>query len=146
MKVMTIEMLTPERVTELWPVLEPHFDAACRGNEIAQGELDAKDMYILAVTEMVAVFVGFEDGEPACVLGIQFNTTNGKKGADVVALAGRRLMRFKSAYWRTILEWLRANGIQFLDAYVPAQRAKIYMNRFGFNKSCMYVRMTLQGD
>ena len=146
MKVMTIEMLTPERVTELWPVLEPHFDAACRGNEIAQGELDAKDMYILAVTEMVAVFVGFEDGEPACVLGIQFNTTNGKKGADVVALAGRGLIRFKSAYWRTILEWLRANGIQFLDAYVPAQRAKIYMNRFGFNKSCMYVRMTLQGD
>jgi len=146
MKVMTIEMLTPERVTELWPVLEPHFDAACRGNEIAQGELDAKDMYILAVTEMVAVFVGFEDGEPACVLGIQFNTTNGKRGADVVALAGRGLIRFKSAYWRTILEWLRANGIQFLDAYVPAQRAKIYMNRFGFNKSCMYVRMTLQGD
>ena len=146
MKVMTIEMLTPERVTELWPVLEPHFDAACRGNEIARDELDAKDMYILAVTEMVAVFVGFEDGEPACVLGIQFNTTNGKRGADVVALAGRGLIRFKSAYWRTILEWLRANGVQFLDAYVPEQRAKIYMNRFGFSKSCMYVRMTLQGD
>lgn len=143
MTTMTIEMLTPERVTEMWPVLEPHFDAACKGNEIAQGELDAKDMYILAVTEMLAVFVGFEDGEPACVLCIQFNTTNGRKGADVVALAGRGLLRFKAAYWRTILEWLRANEVQFLDAYAPERWAKIYMNRFGFNKSCVYVRMAL---
>jgi hypothetical protein len=52
-------------------------------------------------------------------------------------------MRFKAAYWRTILEWLRANGVQFLDAYAPERLAKIYMSRFGFNKSCSYVRMTL---
>lgn len=143
MPAMTIEMLTPERVTELWPVMEPYFDDACKGNEIAKDELDAKDIYVLAVTGLVAVFVGFDDGEPACVMGIQFNTTNGKRGADVMALAGRGLMRFKAAYWRTILEWLRANGVQFLDAYAPERLAKIYMNRFGFNKSCSYVRMTL---
>lgn len=143
MSQMTIEMLTPERVTELWPVLEPHFDAACQGNEIAKDELDAKDIYVLAITGMVAVFVGFEDGEPACVLGIQFNTTNGHKCADVMALAGRGLMRFKAAYWHIILEWLRANEVKFLDAYAPERLAKIYRNRFGFDKSCMYVRMAL---
>lgn len=143
MPTMSIEMLTPERVTELWPVLEPHFEAACNGNEIAKDEIDAKDIYVLAVTGLVAIFVGFEDGEPACVMGIQFNNTNGKKGADVMALAGRGLMRFKTAYWKIILEWLRANGVEFLDAYAPDRLAKIYMNRFGFNKSCAYVRMTL---
>ena len=140
---MSIEMLTPERVIDLWPVLEPHFAAACDGNEIAKDELDAKDIYVLAVAGVVAVFVGFEDGEPACVLGIQFNTTNGRKGADVMALAGRGLMRFKRAYWRIILDWLRANGVEFLDAYAPERLAKIYMNRFGFDKSCVYVRMAL---
>lgn len=140
---MSIEMLTPERVTELWPVLEPYFDAACKGNEIAKDELDAKDIYVLALTGLVAVFVGFEDGEPACVMGIQFNTANGHKGADVMALAGRGLMKFKAAYWHIILEWLKANGVEFLDAYAPERLAKIYMNRFGFNKSCMYVRMAL---
>ena len=140
---MTIEMLTPERVTELWPVLEPYFDAACKGNEIAKDELDAKDIYVLAITGLVAIFVGFEDGEPACVMGIQFNTTNGHKCADVMALAGRGLMRFKAAYWNIILEWLKANGVEFLDAYAPERLAKIYLNRFGFNKSCMYVRMAL---
>jgi hypothetical protein len=139
----SIEMLTPERVTELWPVLEPYFDAACKNNEIAKDELDAKDIYILAVTGLVAVFVWFEDGEPACVMGIQFNTTNGHKCADVMALAGRGLMKFKAAYWHTILEWLKANGVEFLDAYSPDRFTKIYMNRFGFNKSCTYVRMVL---
>jgi hypothetical protein len=143
MPAMTIEMLTPERVTELWPVLEPYFDDACKGNEIAKDELDAKDIYVLAVTGLVAVFVGFENDEPACVMGIQFNTTNGKKGADVMALAGRGLMRFKAAYWHIILEWLKANEVEFLDAYAPERLAKIYTSRFGFNKSCSYVRMTL---
>lgn len=140
---MTIEMLTPERVAELWPVLEPHFEAACQGNEIAKDEMDAKDIYVLAAVGMVAIFVGFEDGEPACVMGIQFNTTNGRKGADIMALAGRGLMRFKAAYWQSILDWLKANGVQFLDAYAPERLAKIYLNRFGFTKSCMYVRMAL---
>jgi hypothetical protein len=146
MPAMTIEMLSPERVTELWPVLEPYFDDACNGNEIAKDELDAKDIYVLAVTGLVAVFVGFEDGEPACVMGIQFNTTNGKRGADVMALAGRGLMRFKAAYWHIILEWLKANGVEFLDAYAPERLARIYLSRFGFHKSCMYVRMSLQGE
>ena len=140
---MSIEMLTPERVTELWPVLEPHFEAACQGNEIAKDELDAKDIYVLAMTGLVAIFVGFENDEPACVMGIQFTNTNGHKGADVMALAGRGLMRFKRAYWRSIIEWLKANGVEFLDAYAPERLAKIYMSKFGFNKSCMYVRMAL---
>ena len=143
MTTMSIEMLSPERVTELWPMLEPHFEAACNGNEIAKDDIDAKDIYVLAVTGLVAVFVGFENGEPACIMGIQFNTMNGRKGADVMALAGRGLMQFKAAYWDIILEWLRANKVEFLDAYAPERLAKIYMNRFGFNKSCSYVRMTL---
>jgi hypothetical protein len=143
MSTMTIEMLTPERVTELWPVLEPYFDAACKGNEVTKDELDAKDIYVLAVTGLVAIFVGFEDGEPACVMGIQFNTTNGHKCADVMALAGRGLIKFKAAYWHIILEWLKANEVEFLDAYAPERLAKIYLNRFGFNKSCTYVRMAL---
>jgi hypothetical protein len=143
MSVMSIEMLTPDRAIELWPVLEPYFEAACNGNEIAKDEINAKDIYILIVTGLVAVFVGFEDGEPACVMGIQFNNTNGKKGADVIALAGHGLIRFKAVYWEYILEWLRINDIKFLDAYVTERWAKIYTSRFGFNKSCAYVRMTL---
>jgi hypothetical protein len=52
-------------------------------------------------------------------------------------------MKFKAAYWDTILDWLRANGVQFLDAYAPDRLARIYRSKFGFNKSCSYVRMSL---
>lgn len=143
MSTLSIEMLSPERVTELWPEMESYFEASCKSNEIAKDELDAKDIYVLAVTGLVAIFVGLEDGKVACVLGIQFSTANGHKCADVMALAGRRLMKFKAAYWNIILEWLRANEVEFLDAYANERIAKIYKQRFGFNKSCMYVRMAL---
>lgn len=138
-----LEMLTKERVTELWPVLEPHFRAACEGNEIAKDEIEAGDIYVLTQTDMAVVFVGFEGADPACIMALQFNITNGRKGADVIALAGRDLMKFKAAYWEHILDWLRANGVQFVDAYAPDRLARIYRSRFGFNKSCSYVRMSL---
>lgn len=140
---MTIELLDAEKVQALWPKLEPMFEAACNAHEVAKDELQAKDIYVLAFTGLCAVFVGAVDGEPHCVLAIQFNQTNGRRGADILALAGKDLLRFKAAYWTLILDWLRANGVQFLDAYAPERLAKIYMNKFGFDKSCTYVRMTL---
>lgn len=140
---LSIETLSAERVTELWPQLEPLFDKAAKGNEIAKDELDATDIYILAQTGMCVVFVGFESGVPACVLAIQFYMVGNKKGADIIALAGKNLMQFKMAYWESIVEWLKTNQVQFLDAYVTDRWAKIYKSKFGFNKSCSYVRMTI---
>ena len=143
MSVMSIEMLSPERVNELWPELESYFDAACAGNEIAADEMDSSDIYILTQTDLAVVFAGYIDEKLACVMALQFNTTNGRKGADIIAMAGRELMKFKSLYWPSILEWLRANGVQFVDAYAPARLAKLYISKFGFTKSCSYVRMSL---
>jgi hypothetical protein len=90
-----------------------------------------------------AIFVGSEEREPKVVVAIQFNDSNGHKGADVIAMGGERLMKFKNAYWALILDWLKANGCEFLDAYANERLAKVYMSKFGFNKSCSYVRMTL---
>jgi len=143
MSEMAIEMLSPERVNDLWPELEPYFDAACKGNEIADDEMTASDIYVLTQTDLAVVFVGYMDTKPTCVMALQFNTTNGRKGADIIAMAGKNLMKFKSLYWESILQWLRANGVQFVDAYAPERLAKLYMSKFGFTKSCSYVRMSL---
>jgi hypothetical protein len=140
---LSIEMLSAERVTELWHELEPLFDRAVKGNEIAKEELEPNDIYILAQTGMCIIFVGFESGTPACVLAIQFYTVGAKKGADIIALAGRNLVQFKAAYWESIIQWLKTNQIKFLDAYVTDRWAKIYKSRFGFDKSCSYVRMNI---
>ena len=139
----SIEMLTPERVAELWPVLEPMYAEACQSHEIAKDELAPDDIRKLGETGMCAVFVGFVEAEPTCTIAIQFNMTNGRKGADLIAMAGKHLLKFKAAYWDIILDWLRANGVQFLDAYIPAERTAMYQKKFGFDKSCAYVRKTL---
>jgi len=139
-----IEMLTAERVVELWPQLEPMFAAACAGNPIAADEISAGDIFVLTQVDLVAVFVGFEDNQLSCMIAIQFNTANGHKGADVIAMAGRSLFKFKTAYWHVILDWLRANDVEFVDAYAPERLAKLYKQKFGFTKSCMYVRMNLK--
>ena len=140
---MTIEMLSPEQVENEWAALEPMLDASCKSNEIGVLDITPDNIYLLAVTGMCVLFVGREDGKPKVVVAIQFHDTNGHKGADIIAMGGERLMKFKAAYWNLILDWLKANGCKFLDAYANERLAKIYMSKFGFEKSCSLVRMVL---
>ena len=139
----SIEFLTPERIVELRDVLVPLFQQSCDGNEISKDNLTPDDILAFALVGDAAVFLGCEDGEPTCVLAIQFFVEGAKKGADVLALAGRGLTTFKKHYWQVILDWLRANEVRYLDAYVDESRAKVYQSRFGFGKSCALVRMDL---
>jgi len=145
MKTMSIEMLSTGRVDELWPQLEPMLAKACKGNTIASAEMTPDDIRVALTVDRAAAFVGFVEDVLTTVMVIQLFETGGHKGADVMALAGRNLMTFKAAYWKPILDWLRANNIEFLDAYVPTERATMYAKKFGFTESCAYVRMSLGG-
>jgi hypothetical protein len=136
-------MLTPLRVVALWPRIEPLFTEACAGNEVGVLDITPSDIFKLAQSDQAVIFVGFDKGRPTTVLAIQFNTTNGHKGADIIAMAGRNLLKFKALFWQPILDWLRANGVEFVDAYAPPALARVYMSRFGFTRSCVMVRMPL---
>lgn len=145
MRMLSIEMLTPPRVEQLAPYLEPLFQEACESHEVVRDEMQGKDVVDLGKNGMAAIFVCYYDGRPSCALAFQFYEVNGHKGADLIALAGKgkKLVQFKNAYWQSIVEWLKANDVEFLDAYTPQSRALIYQKKFGFDKSCAYVRMTL---
>jgi hypothetical protein len=143
MNAMSIELLTKERVVELWPELEPLVESACNGNVVAKGEMDAGHVLMCTQIDKAVMFAGFLDGKVACLLALQFFDVNGHKGADVVALAGQHLLKFKAAFWKPILAWLAANEVEFLDAYTPTNRANVYLKKFGFTESCAYVRMKL---
>ena len=140
---MRLEMLSSAQIEALRPKLTELFDDACHGNEIAQDEMTGDDVVQLGIDGIAAVFAGTMDGELACAFAVQFHMTNGRKGADMIALAGKHLLKFRAAYWHIFEEWLRANGVQFLDAYTPDKRAEVYMKKFGFNKSCAHLRMNL---
>lgn len=140
---LTIEMLSKERVVALWAELEPMVEDACEGNVIAQAEMDAGHVLMATQVDKAVMFAGFIEGKVACLLCLQFFEINGHKGADVMVMAGKHLLRFKAAFWQPIIEWLKANQFEFLDAYTPTNRAEVYMKKFGFTDVCAYVRMNL---
>lgn len=136
-----IELLTKERVLELWPVLKPLVEVACNGNVIARGEMTAEHVLLTLQIDKAVMFAGFIGNEVACILVLQFFDVNGHKGADVMALGGRELLRFKNKFWKPILEWLWLNNVEFVDAYVPNERVELYLKKFGFHESCAYIRV-----
>lgn len=138
-----LELLTPERVLQLWPELKPILDESCKSNAVGQTDITAEDIYMLALVGICAIFCSTKDGEIACVIGIQFTETNGHKGADIVALAGKDLMKTKALYWDHVLDWLRANKIKFVDVYASERLAPMYERFFGFDRSCIMLRKVL---
>lgn len=143
MSKLSIEMLSNEQVQTLWPDLLPLVEDACKGNEIAADEMDSHYVLKALMSNKAVMFAGYEDAKIACIIIFNFFRVNDHKGASVMALAGRRALAFKAAFFDRILDCLKANNIEFLDAHVPLHRVEMYMRKFGFNKSCAYIRMTL---
>ena len=135
MSELTIELLSQERAIELWPQIVPLVEASAMGNEISADTMDPQYVFNAVCTDEAVIFAGFERGKIATVLGIQFTDNNGTKCADIIVMAGRRMTAFKRLCWGPILDWLRANEVMFLDSYVPMDRAMVYINKFGFDKS-----------
>lgn len=143
MSELAIELLTRDRAIELWPEIAPLAEQSARGNVMSASDMDAQYIFNAVMADEAVIFAGFEGDKLSVILGVQFSDANGHKCADIIALAGRRLTMFKSRYWKPILDWLRANDVEFLDSYVPTERAMLYMNKFGFDKSCAHIRMSL---
>lgn len=138
-----IELLTRDRAIELWPGIAPLVEQSVRGNSMSSSDMDAQYVFNAVCAGEAVIFAGFMGSDLTTILGIQFSDANGHKCADIIALAGRHLTVFKRYYWEPILDWLRANDVEFLDSYVPTERAMLYMNKFGFDKSCAHIRMSL---
>lgn len=140
---MQIELLTPEQVGRLWPDVEPMMHAACMSNEIGATDLTPEGIRQSVESGMAVMFVGSDGGKPEIAMAVQFSDQGGHKSADIVAIGGSKLLRYKVAYWKAIAEWLKANGVEFVDAYASPRLAKIYAKRFGFGRSCVFLRKVL---
>lgn len=138
-----VELLSQERAIAMWPEIAPLVEQSITGNVVSMTDMDAQYVFNALCSDELVVFGGFEENKLICVLAIQFSEANGHKCADIVALGGRRLTSFKRLYWEPILKWLRANGVEFLDSFVPLDRAMVYTNKFGFDKACAHIRMSL---
>lgn len=138
-----LELLTPDRVLQLWPDLKPLLDKACASNRVGETDITAEDIYMLALVGVCAIFCSTIDGEIACVISVQFTETNGHKGASITALAGKHLMQTKQYYWDYVLDWLRANNVKFVDIAASERLAPVYEKKFGFDRSCVILRKVI---
>lgn len=139
----SVELLTTERALSLWPQMVPLIEESIEGNEVSADDLTAQDIFNAVCNDEVAIFACFLDGRLTTILAIQFHGDETTKCATIVAMAGKKLVFFKRHYWQAVLDWLRGNNIKFLDSHVPFDRAMMYTSKFGFDKSCAYIRMTL---
>lgn len=140
---MELHLLTADQVTNLWPQLEPIYEASCASNDITHDDITASDIYLLAQTDTCGIFAAMEAGTVVCTVAVRFCEVRGKTGADILGMGGRDLMKVKAYFWQPIIDWLRANGASFIDTYANPRLAAIYLEKFGFNRSCHYVRMVL---
>ena len=138
-----VEYLTVARVKELREQLLPLFSESCDGNEVTRDDLDPEYILQQAIDGLAVVFAGYEDGELTSVLVLQFCLEAGKKGATVLALAGRGLLTFKRFYWKAVLDWLKLNHVKVLEACVAQEHVPVYKRKYGFDRAAGLVRMRL---
>lgn len=138
-----LTLLTPDDVLRLWPQLKPLLDKACSSNRVGETDITAEDIYMLALIDVCAIFCATVDGEIACIIAVQFTETNGHKGASIIALAGKHLMQAKHYYWDYVLNWFKANGVEFVDIAASERLAPMYEKKFGFDRSCVLLRKVI---
>lgn len=123
-------LLQPGEVEELWPQLEPLYQAAFDSNEITKGVFSAGDILMLAQRQRCYVFGFFADGELRLTLAIQFADTASRRVATILGMGGRNFRLFMHHYWPNILDWLRDNDVVTLYTETTERNAKIYMKKF----------------
>lgn len=138
-----LELLTPDRVLELWDTLRPLLKKSCESNDVGATDITPEDIYMLALVGVCGIFNATKDGETVCVIAFQFTETNGHKGADIIALAGKNLMQVKALYWNYVLDWFKQNGVEFVDVYANERLARLYQEGFGFDRSCVMLRKVI---
>lgn len=138
-----IEYVEGNRIKELWPDIEPMVQRSCEGNAISRGNLSADEIRDAVLYGMCIFFVYYEDRVPTCILAIEISMQGKYKIASILALGGKNLTTFKRLYWKAILDWLRSNDVNYVDAVVDSKYASVYLNKFGFEQQASLVRMSL---
>jgi hypothetical protein len=137
-----IEYLEGERLMELWPQIEPLFQRCCE--EAAAGELDAKDILDLTIGKRCHVFAELDGAEVTVAIAVEMLSYPKFTSANIFALGGRGLVAAHTRWWAALSEWLKANNVTAIDAWVSDAMMRILQRKFGFRKVYNHVRMPLE--
>jgi len=137
------EYPTPERLTELWPQIEPLFERCCR--DAADGELDAEDIRRLHAQGHCFVFVDSLDGVVTLAAAVEFIPYPKFVAANVFALGGKGLLNGSAERsWKLMKAWMVANKAVACDAWVSDSMARVLKKKLGFSKTYNHMRLRLE--
>jgi hypothetical protein len=134
--IQSIEFLYPNRAISMWGQLEPLLGK--EGNDCA-----TEDILRELKSGLCGVFAYYEDKKLKLAFTLRFTEVGKEKHAEIFALGGEGLMRFRKAYWNYILMWLKANQVKRLEVYGNERMVRIYRAKFGFNQRHEYASMAL---
>ena len=139
----TVEYPTAERLTELWPHVEPMFTRCC--DEAARGEIDAEDIRKLHAEGRAFVFVELLDGVPTLAAAVEFIPYPKFTAANVFALGGRGWRSGGMARcWPILKHWMIINNAKVVDAWVSDSMARILERYLNFEKQYNHMRLKLE--
>ena len=136
------ELLTPARLQEMWPQINPLFEVCCK--EASKGEIMAIDIYTLALQDRAYVFVETLDGIVTVALALEIIPYSRMRIANIFALGGAKALGAKARYWKYIVEWLKANKIDAIDVSVDDRMLNLLTKRFGFELVYRQARLKLE--
>lgn len=137
-------MLHPSEVTTSWGVLKPLLDNLSDSNEMLSDPYFSEQILMDVHGGYTHILAGFEDEDIKLILVISFAVDRQKeKSVDIIGISGKDLTRYKRLFWDQILDWFRAEGVSYVDTLATPRMAEIYKRKFGFNKSCVAIRMDL---
>jgi hypothetical protein len=142
---LTAELLTPAQVVQHWPTLKPWYDASCASCEITRDLMVGDDVLRMAQRYECHVFGFFSDGVLQFTMAIQFADANGKKVAYIIGMGGQNMRAFLASYWPYIQDWMKNNGAAAVYTEAGDRNARIYMKKYGFDKSTVKLGKSL-GD
>ena len=104
----------------------------------------AIDIYTLALQDRAYVFVETLNGIVTVALALEIIPYPRMKLASIFALGGAKLISAKTRYWTYIIDWLKANKIDAIDAAVDERMLNMLTKRFGFELVYRQVRLKLE--
>lgn len=132
----SLELLYPQQAVAAWQTIKPLLDR--EGNDCP-----ADEVFDLLQAGLCGVFVYYEDAHAKLALALKFSHVGKTKHAEIFALGGEGLMRFRKAYWPHVVSWLRANKVKQLEVHGSDRMLRIYREKFGFATRHEYASMAL---
>lgn len=139
----TVELLTPIRVTTLRPFLAPLLDRVVDAHETARLELTAEQLLRNAETGLCHMFAFTEGATIISVLAIQFYLAVGVVHANLTAFAGAKMARCIQLYWPAVCDWMAASGAKSVVTNTTPQMARVLSRFTKFAQESVGVRMRL---